>query len=120
MAVWVVSMCYKVPNESVRESLKVASRVRLFLSNQAMQSTPELDNVDVELEMSYSSSKFDEVWTHRQIAIAEYLDTLSELSARLDSLQNFAALCESRNVKTSKDILPDANAESGLYILPKQ
>lgn len=216
----------RFPNESARESLKVASRVRLFLSNQAMQSTPELDaeimlnsdvsiqgwavatatevnllleigqhqeakellavevpkfqqvaqqwgteliseensylstayrfthsrfnkyitserveriteiyssdralspeqirrkktNVDVELEMSYSSSKFDEVWTHRQIAVAEYLDTLSELSARLDSLQNFAALCESLNVKSSKEILPDANTESGLYILPE-
>jgi hypothetical protein len=75
-------------------------------------------NVDVEFEMSYSSSKFDEAWTHRQIAVAEYLDTLSELSARLDSLQDFAALCESQNVRSSQDILPDANTEAGLYLLP--
>ena len=67
--------------------------------------------------MSYSS-KFDEAWTHRQIAIAVYLDTLSELSARLDSLQSFAALCESRNVLSSRDILPNYDAEASLYLLP--
>ena len=74
-------------------------------------------NVDVEFEMSYSS-QWDEAWTYRQIAVAEYLDTLSELSARLDSLQSFAALCESHNVKSSRDILPNADAGVGLYILP--
>jgi hypothetical protein len=46
------------------------------------------------------------------------LDALSELSARLDGLQYFAALCESRKVKSSRDILPDADAEAGLYVLP--
>ncbi|TAE61514.1 MAG: hypothetical protein EAZ87_01560 [Nostocales cyanobacterium] len=212
------------PNESPRESLKVANRVRLFLSNQALQISPALDaelmlntdiaiqgwavatateanllleigqhqqarelltievdkfqqiaqnwanqlitdenrylsttyrfthsrfqdhitperveritqiypqdatlspedirrkktNIDVEFEMSYSS-KWDEIWTHRQIAIAEYLDTLSELLARLNSLQSFAVLCERENVKSSKDILPDENTPPGLYLLP--
>lgn len=211
----------RFPDSSPRETLKVASRVRLFLANQAMQATPELDaeillnsdvsmqgwavatateanllleigkiedakellalevpkfqevavewtdhliidenpflatayrftapcfedyisserverivnfsegdrslsrdqirckknEVEVEFQMSYSQA-YDQAWIHRQIAIAEYLDTLSELSARLDSLQSFAALCESRNVKSSKEILP--NAESGLYVL---
>jgi len=75
-------------------------------------------NVDVEVEMSNSCSKYDEAWIHRQIAIAEYLDALSELSARLDTLQDFAALCESQNVRSSRDILPDTNAEAGLYVLP--
>ncbi|MEB3214847.1 MAG: hypothetical protein VKN72_01110 [Nostocales cyanobacterium 94392] len=63
------------------------------------------------------NSRLDETWTHRQIAIAEYLDTLSELSARLDSLQSFAALCEARNLR-SHDMLPDSDAEQGLYVLP--
>ncbi|QHG16598.1 hypothetical protein [Nostoc sp. ATCC 53789] len=214
----------RFPNESSRESLKVASRVRLFLANQAIQITPALDaelmlntdvsiqgwavatateanllleigkhqeakellavevpkfkqvaqrwgdelicdensylstayrfantrfqdhitterteriidispsdhtlsseqiqrkktNVDVEFTMSHSS-QLDQAWTYRQIAIAEYLDTLSELSARLDSLQSFAALCESKNIKSSREILPDSNAKTGLYILP--
>lgn len=215
----------RFPNESSRESLKVASRVRLFLANQSLQANPELEaeimlnsevsiqgwavatateahlllemgqhqeakellalevpkfkqvaekwgnelingensylstayrftnsrfqnyitpervkriteilprdrtlspeqirrqksNVDVEFEMSYSSTKFDEAWTHRQIAVAEYLDALSEITARLDSLQYFAALCESRKVKSSRDLLPAADAETGLYLLP--
>lgn len=67
--------------------------------------------------MSYSS-EFDEAWTHRQIAVAAYLDTLSELSARLDSLQSFAALCQSWNIKSSRNILPDSDAETSLYLLP--
>ncbi|PSB26940.1 hypothetical protein C7B69_11195 [filamentous cyanobacterium Phorm 46] len=73
--------------------------------------------VDVEFEMSYSSAKFDQTWTHRQIAVAEYLDGLSELSARLEGLESFANLCESRGVKSSREILPGDDAEPGIYIL---
>ena len=67
--------------------------------------------------MSYSS-EFDQKWTYRQIAVAEYLDALSELLARLESLQAFAITCKSRDVKSSRDILPGDNAELGLYLLP--
>ena len=74
-------------------------------------------NVDVEFDMSYSSSKFDATWIHRQIAVAEYLDALSELSARLESLESFAALCESRGVKSSCEILPGAATKPGIYTL---
>ena len=75
-------------------------------------------NVDVEFEMSYSSAKFDRAWTHRQIAVAEYLDGLSELSARLEGLESFANLCESKGVKSSREILPGPDTEPGIYILP--
>lgn len=71
----------------------------------------------LEFEMSYSS-QFDEKWTYRQIAVAEYLDALSELLARLESLQAFAITCKSRGVKSSRDILPNDNVEPGLYLLP--
>ncbi|MGI0483395.1 hypothetical protein ACN4EE_21765 [Geminocystis sp. CENA526] len=43
---------------------------------------------------------------------------MSELLARLESLEVFADLCESRNLKSSKEILPDENTPSGLYLLP--
>lgn len=74
--------------------------------------------VDVEFEMSYSSAKFDRAWTHRQIAVAEYLDGLSELLARLEGLESFANLCESKGVKSSREILPGPDTEPGIYILP--
>ncbi|MEG4225318.1 hypothetical protein QUA35_03945 [Microcoleus sp. N9_B2] len=74
--------------------------------------------VDVEFEMSYNSAKFDQTWTHRQIAVAEYLDGLSELSARLEGLESFANLCESKGVKSSREILPGPDTEPGIYILP--
>jgi len=74
--------------------------------------------VDVEFEMCYSSAKFDRAWTHRQIAVAEYLDGLSELSARLEGLESFANLCESKGVKSSREILPGPDTEPGIYILP--
>lgn len=55
---------------------------------------------------------------HFQEHVAECLDALSELSARLEGLEYFLALCESRKVKSIRDILPDAGAEVGLYVLP--
>ncbi|MCF3569149.1 hypothetical protein L2E69_20300 [Planktothrix agardhii 1806] len=74
-------------------------------------------NVDVEFDMSYSDTKFDLAWTYRQIAIAEYLDSLSELSARLESLESFADLCESKGVKSSQEIIPGNDDEPGIYAL---
>jgi hypothetical protein len=74
-------------------------------------------NVDVEFDMFYSDTKFDLAWTYRQIAIAEYLDSLSELSARLESLESFADLCESKGVKSSQEIIPGNDAEPGIYVL---
>jgi len=50
-------------------------------------------------------------------AIAEYLDTLSELLARLDSLQDFVQLCGDRRVKSSKELLPSNDVEPGLYFV---
>lgn len=68
--------------------------------------------------MSYAQERYPKSWIQKQIAIAEYLDGLSELLARLESLEAFADLCESRNLKSSKEILPDENAPSELYLLP--
>ncbi|WP_107671147.1 hypothetical protein [Cyanothece sp. BG0011] len=76
------------------------------------------NEIEVEFEMSYSSQKYDQNWINQQIALAEYLDTLSELSARLDTLQDFAALCEAKEVKSSKELLPDEKSQPGLYLLP--
>lgn len=74
-------------------------------------------DTELEFDMFYSS-QLDEKWTYHQIAVAEYLDALSELSARLESLQAFADLCESMGVKNSRDILPSDDTEPGLYALP--
>lgn len=76
------------------------------------------NRAEVEFEMSYAPKKYDSDWIDRQIAIAEYLDTLSELTARLDTLQDFAALCERKEVKSSKELLPDETVKPGLYLLP--
>ncbi len=51
------------------------------------------DDIAVEFQMSYAS-QFDQHWVHKQVAIAEYLDIHSELSARLESLQAFTNLCQ--------------------------
>ncbi|WPF88091.1 hypothetical protein WEU38_14930 [Cyanobacterium aponinum AL20118] len=76
------------------------------------------NEASVEFEMSYAQERYPKSWIQKQIAIAEYLDGLSELLARLESLEAFADLCESRNLKSSKEILPDENAPSELYLLP--
>lgn len=73
-------------------------------------------DAELEMEMSYAA-KLGESWEHRQVAIAEYLDGLSELSARIESLKNFAEFCEERGVK-STDILPGPDAPPGIFTLP--
>ena len=75
------------------------------------------NEIDVEFDMSYAPERYNQAWVNKQLAIAEYLDTLSELLARLDTLQGFASLCENRGVKSSKEILPSQDVKPGLYLL---
>lgn len=77
------------------------------------------DDVVVEFEMSHNANLSDQ-WTHQQLAVAEYLDFLSELSARLESLKFFSEWCDRRGLKSSKVILPDRNDAPGLLVLPDQ
>ncbi len=65
----------------------------------------------------FHASQLDKKWTYQQIAIAEYLDTLSELSARLESLQEFSSLCQRWDIKNIRDILPNENAKPCFYLL---
>jgi hypothetical protein len=74
--------------------------------------------IAVEFDMSYAPERYKQAWINKQLAIAEYLDTLSELLARLDTLQNFAQLCQDRGVKSSRELLLGNDAEPGLYLLP--
>jgi hypothetical protein len=71
----------------------------------------------LELEMSHNAS-LDEGWTRRQLALAEYVDGLSELSSRLESVGAFAAECDARGLRSSRDALPGPDAPAGVYVLP--
>lgn len=71
---------------------------------------------EVELDMSYNAA-LDEDWTRRQVAEADFLDGLSEMSDRLDGLHAFARECEARDVPSSADLLPGEDAQPGLYLL---
>ena len=66
--------------------------------------------------MSYSS-QYDESWKTCQIGVSEYLDSLSELADRLESVQAFTNLCEERNVKSSRELLPPKDAKPEIYII---
>ena len=100
--------------ERVERITKISPSDRALSPNQIKS---KKTNIDVEFDMFYSDTKFDLAWTYRQIAIAEYLDTLSELLARLESLEYFADLCESKGVKSSREIMPGDDAEPGIYAL---
>lgn len=71
---------------------------------------------ELEFEMSHNA-QLDTAWTRRQLAVAEYLDGLSELSSRLESLGAFARECETRRLPSSRDILPGPGAAPGVYVL---
>ena len=77
----------------------------------------KIEDVEIEFSMITAPKKFtDKNWIKTQTAVAEYLDTWSELLARLESLQDFANFCKIKDAKSSLDILPDNNAEPGLYL----
>ena len=69
--------------ERIHRITQISPRDRTLTPDQIRRKRNE---AEVEFEMSYSSQRYPETWQHQQIAVAEYLDTLSELSARLDSL----------------------------------
>ncbi len=75
------------------------------------------DDIAVEFQMSYAA-EFDRNWVYQQVAIAEYLDTFSEVSARLETLQNFATLCQKAEVKSSLELLPKIEEDNNWYTLP--
>jgi len=105
---------YHITPERVERITEISTSDRA-LSPEQIRS--KKTHVDVEFDMSYSATKFDQAWTYRQIAVAEYLDGLSELSARLESLESFADLCESKGVKSSREIMPGDDAEPGIYTI---
>ncbi|NJM00289.1 MAG: hypothetical protein HC924_16505 [Synechococcaceae cyanobacterium SM2_3_2] len=55
--------------------------------------------------MSYFRD-LEKSWYLTQVGIAEYLDQLSELTERLESLQSFAHLCEHLNQKDPYQLIP--------------
>lgn len=77
------------------------------------------NNAEIELGMSKyrQSNQFNQDWIYRQIAVAEYLDALSELSARLEGLEAFADYCEQIGVKSSREVLLQSQNKPGLYVL---
>lgn len=77
----------------------------------------KLDDIAVEFQMSYAS-QFDRHWVYKQVAIAEYLDTFSEISARLETLQDFTTVCQKTGVKSSLELLPSKQEEGTWYTLP--
>ncbi|PSF28945.1 hypothetical protein C7H19_24535 [Aphanothece hegewaldii CCALA 016] len=100
--------------ERVDRISQISTRDRTLNSEQIRE---KKNLASVEFEMSYSQEKYNQAWVAQKIALAEYLDTLSELVARLDSLQHFAHLCQIKDVKSSTQLLPDSNTEPGLYLL---
>jgi hypothetical protein len=75
-----------------------------------------LEEAEIEFQMSRNAA-LPETWIHRQVAIAEYLDGLSELADRIGSVGAFARECEARNVGNGRELLPAADSEPGYYLL---
>ena len=75
------------------------------------------DDIAVEFQMSYAT-KFDRNWVYQQVAVAEYLDTFSELSARLETLKDLTSLCQKTGVKSSLELLPQTQNDNSWYVLP--
>lgn len=101
--------------ERVNRILEISEQDRCLRPDQIRSKQNELA---VEFEMSYAPERYSSDWMNQKIATSEYLDSLSELTARLDSLQDFAELCEVTGVQSSHELLPSENIQTGLYLLP--
>ena len=102
-----------IANERIE---RIASLSPFDKSLTEAQQQRKVDDVEVEFEMSYSSYINDD-WINRQVAHAEYMDTLSELFYRIESMEAFASLCDQAGVKSSRELMPDDSYEPGLYTL---
>lgn len=71
-------------------------------------------NLSVEFQMTYFQ-ELDKSWHLSQAALAEYLDTLSELTERLEGLQSFAHLCRELNQADPYRLIP--SEPKSLYLL---
>lgn len=103
-----------IERERVDRIANISSRDR-SLSSEDIEN--KIIDVEVEVTMDYFSKTYNQEWIQKQIEIARYLDTLSELLARLESLLDFANLCQANNVNNIRDILPGDDAQPGLYLL---
>jgi hypothetical protein len=103
-----------ISQERVNRIVNVSSGDRNLTLEKKLE---KQDDIVIEFQMSYAS-QFDRGWVYQQVAIAEYLDTFSELSARLETLQDFAFLCQKTGVKSSLELLPSKQEEKTWYILP--
>ncbi|MGF1981101.1 MAG: lipase family protein [Nostoc sp. CmiSLP01] len=80
-----------------------------------------IDDKCVEAETAFFMVEYREKlrnpeWITTQIVVADYLDTLSELLARLESLQAFIDLSNSQGINSIGEILPANNDEPGFYL----
>lgn len=106
-----------ISDERVRRIVALSSLDANLIEEQIRR---KLDDVEVEFDMSYNS-EFNASWLHRQIAEADFMDTLSELLLRIGGLEAFASFCDTSGVKNSRELLPDDSYEPGLYLInPEQ
>ncbi|MBD2365385.1 hypothetical protein H6G36_30285 [Anabaena minutissima FACHB-250] len=57
-------------------------------------------------------------WAYEQVAIAEYLDGMSETLAKLESFCLFLAECRKRGIKATEDLFVNLTPSNNLYLLP--
>lgn len=76
----------------------------------------KMNYAQVELEM-FRNQGLGKPWLYRQIALAEYLDTMSELSARLEGLQHFTDLCSRHSIRGYRDLQIDDSDQPNLYAI---
>ena len=102
-----------ISQERVKRIVNVSSGDR----NLSLEKKQEKqDDIAVEFQMSYAS-QFDRHWVYQQVAIAEYLDTFSELSARLETLRDFTTLCQKTEIRSSLELLPKTQQDNTWYVL---
>lgn len=129
---WASSLVDSVADEDLRQpqrfrvdellpsiSAERAERVARLLPDWGGRTEDQEEDFRVEAQLERSLDRHDqdrERWQHEQIAQADFLDGLSELSDRLETVGELAGYCE-RTGRHIDDLLPRDVAREGFYEL---
>lgn len=100
------------------ERLKRIVRISPFDKDISKQRLSRIINeAQVELMLN-RNSHLGLSWAYEQVAIAEYLDGMSETLAKLESFCLFLAECRKRGIKATEDLFVNLTPSNNFYLLP--
>lgn len=112
---------FAVPRLSKHISPERLKRIIRISSNDRNIGEMRLHRIINEAQVELSLKRYANLglsWDYEQVAIAEYLDGMSEILARLESYCLYLKECKKRGIRTTEDLFVNLSPSSSFYLLP--